>query len=171
MKLDTFDISTLIDGEGPDFEDKFGTSIYIVKSAYNKQLVDSIFCSTRHMLSDLGIMNSEIGIQTIPGGVFELVLATKSIINLRNIKPEVVIVIGCIIKGDTQHYEFLSSTVINALRNISLEANIPIVNGIITTETAQQAIDRAGTKLNKGKDFAETAVNIRKYYQNLKDNE
>ena len=96
---------------------------------------------------------------------------TKSIINLRNIKPEVVIVIGCIIKGDTQHYEFLSSTVINALRNISLEANIPIVNGIITTETAQQAIDRAGTKLNKGKDFAETAVNIRKYYQNLKDNE
>ncbi len=93
MKLDTFDTSTLIDGHGPDFEDQLGTSIYIIKSEYNKQLVDSIFCSARYMLSDLGVMTNEIGIQTIPGGVFELVLATKRIVNLRNTKPDVVILL------------------------------------------------------------------------------
>ncbi|MBH44207.1 MAG: 6,7-dimethyl-8-ribityllumazine synthase [Gammaproteobacteria bacterium] len=171
MKLDNFDTSSLINENGLDFEDQHGTSIYIIKSQYNQKLVNSISCSVRRTLAELGITSDEIGIQTIPGGVFELILAIKRIINLRVTKPDIVIAIGCIIKGDTQHYEFLSSTVINAIRNISLETDTPIINGIITTETLQQAIDRVGTKMNKGKDLAETAINIKDYYRKLKDNE
>ena len=63
--------------------------------------------------------------------------------------PRLCLVVGCIIKGETQHYEFLSSTVTNAIRNVSFENNTPILNGILTVENEQQAIDRAGKKMNK----------------------
>ena len=106
-----------------------------------------------------------MGLENIPGGAFEIPLATKRLIN--KIKPEIVIAVACIIKGDTKHYEFLSSTVINALRNVSFETNIPVINGIITTETIDQAISRVGKEYNKGKDFANTAINLLKYYSNI----
>ena len=67
---------------------------------------------------------------------------------------------GCIVKGDTKHDEYLSSTVINGLRNLSLEYKIPVINGILTTDTIQQAIDRAGKKYDKGRDFASSSLTM-----------
>ena len=74
------------------------------------------------------------------------------------------IALGCIIKGETKHYEFLAATVMNALRNISFETDTPIINGVLTTETIEQAVARAGKELNKGKDFARTANDLQDYY-------
>ncbi len=68
--------------------------------------------------------------------------------------------VGCVIKGETKHDEYISSTVINALRNLSLEYKVPVINGIITTLTYKQAIDRAGKKYHKGKDFASSLQTI-----------
>ena len=65
-----------------------------------------------------------------------------------------------IVKGETQHYEFLSSTVTNAIRNVSFENNTPILNGILTVENEQQAIDRAGKKMDKGSEFASASLEI-----------
>ena len=73
-------------------------------------------------------------------------------------KPKQILALGCIVKGDTKHDEYLSSTVINGLRNLSLEYKIPVINGILTTDTMQQAIDRAGKKYDKGRDFSNSSV-------------
>ena len=79
-------------------------------------------------------------------------LCTEKIIT--KYKPKICLVIGCIVKGDTQHYEFLSTTVTNAICKLSTETKIPILNGILTVEKQDQAVDRAGIKLNKGFEYA-----------------
>ena len=72
-------------------------------------------------------------------------------------------------KGNTKHNEYLSSTVINGLRNLSLEYKIPVINGILTTDTIQQAINRAGTKYDKGRDFADSSVSMHKIINKIND--
>mgnify|MGYP003956007925 FL=1 len=76
---------------------------------------------------------------------------------MQKYNPDIVLAIGCIIKGDTKHNEYLASTIINALKNLSLEFTTPIINGVLTTENTQQAIDRAGKKYRKGCEFASNA--------------
>ena len=99
-----------------------------------------------------------VGTLKVPGGAFELPLLVSKI--LRKYSPKLCLVVGCIIKGETQHYEFLSSTVTNAIRNVSFENNTPILNGILTVENEQQAIDRAGKKMDKGSEFASASLEI-----------
>jgi len=139
--------------------------ILIVKSKYNEILTNSICNGIVNELTLSNVDQNAMGLENIPGGAFEIPLATKRLIS--KIKPKIVIAVACIIKGDTKHYEFLSSTVINALRNVSFETNTPVINGIITTETLDQAISRVGEEYNKGKDFANTAINLLKYYSNI----
>ena len=99
-----------------------------------------------------------VGTLKVPGGVFELPLLTSKI--LRKHSSKVCLIIGCVIKGETQHYEFLSSTVTNAIRNVSFENDIPILNGVLTVDNEQQAIDRAGKKMDKGSEFASASLKI-----------
>jgi len=99
-----------------------------------------------------------VGTLKVPGGAFELPLLSSKII--KKYSPKLCLVVGCIIKGETQHYEFLSSTVTNAIRNVSFENNTPILNGILTVENEQQAIDRAGKKMDKGSEFASASLEI-----------
>ena len=101
----------------------------------------------------------------IPGGAFELPLLSEYIIT--QIKPKIAVFLGCIIKGETSHYEFLSSTVINAIRNLSVSSKLPIVNGVLTVESIKQAIDRAGINQNKGKEFAQTSLEILTFLNNF----
>ena len=82
------------------------------------------------------------------------------IYQIRKYKPKLCLVIGCIVKGESQHYEFLASTTINAIRNVAFENNIPVLNGVLTVESDQQAIDRAGKKLNKGAEYADASLDI-----------
>ena len=161
MKTEKIDKKKLIESS-IKIEECKGSQILILKSQYNNLLTTSICNGVLNELIVLGINQSMIRVKTIPGGAFELPLAAKRFIT--QIKPEIVIVIGCIIKGETKHYEFLASIVMNALRNISFETDTPIINGVLTTETIEQAVSRAGKELNKGKDFARTTNDLRDYY-------
>ena len=79
---------------------------------------------------------------------------------IRKYKPKLCLIIGCIVRGESQHYEFLASTTTNAIRNVSFENDIPVLNGILTVESDQQAIDRAGKKFNKGAEYADASLEI-----------
>ena len=83
---------------------------------------------------------------------------SSRIINKFN--PKITLVIGCIVKGDTKHYDFLSTTVTNAISALSIETGIPILNGVLTVENKQQAVDRAGAKLDKGCEYANATIQI-----------
>ena len=129
--------------------------IIIVSTSYHKEITGSMAYSfvQNVMLTDgLGI-----GFIEVPGS-FELPLTIKLITEKH--KPKLFLALGCIVKGETKHNEYLSATVINGLRNLSLEYKIPILSGVITTNTLQQAIDRAGKKYDKGKDLANACMQM-----------
>ena len=131
--------------------------IVVLYSDYNSTINQSMLNGYLNFMNEQKY-DGTIGMLKIPGGAFELPLLSSKII--RKFKPKLGIVLGCIVKGESQHYEFLSSTVTNAIRNISFENDIPILNGILTVESDQQAIDRAGKKLNKGAEYADASLGI-----------
>ena len=131
--------------------------IFVFYSDYNISINQSLLYGYLNCLK-INRFEGLVGILKVPGGAFELPLLTSKII--RKYKPKVCLIVGCIIKGETQHYEFLSSTVTNAIRNVSFENETPILNGILTVDTEQQAIDRAGKKMDKGSEFASASLEI-----------
>ena len=131
--------------------------IFVFYSDYNISINQSLLYGYLNCLKT-NRFEGLVGILKVPGGAFELPLLTSKMI--RKYKPKICLVVGCIIKGETQHYEFLSSTVTNAIRNVSFENETPILNGILTVDNEQQAIDRAGKKMNKGSEFASVSLEI-----------
>ena len=131
--------------------------IFVFYSDYNISINQSLLYGYLNCLK-INRFEGLVGILKVPGGAFELPLLTSKIIT--KYKPKVCLVVGCIIKGETQHYEFLSSTVTNAIRNVSFENETPILNGILTVDNEQQAIDRAGKKMDKGSEFASASLEI-----------
>jgi 6,7-dimethyl-8-ribityllumazine synthase len=142
----------------------------IISTSYHKEITGSIAYSfIKHLYDPPSIMKSyvgDIGFIEAPGA-FEVPLIAK--LTIEKFKPKQILALGCIVKGDTKHNEYLSSTVINGLRNLSLEYKIPVINGILTTDTVQQAIDRAGKKYDKGRDFADSSVTMHKIINKIND--
>lgn len=127
--------------------------IAIVKSNFNIEITNLLL---EGCIDELNTKKIKFEIFECPGAV-ETIGLTKRIIEKR--KPESVIVIGAIIKGDTDHYEYVCQYVTSGHSTLSAMTNIPIVFGILTTQDEQLAMERAALdKMNKGKEFAETAL-------------
>tara|TARA_X000001036_G_scaffold354421_1_gene336031 strand:+ start:200 stop:727 length:528 start_codon:yes stop_codon:yes gene_type:complete len=131
--------------------------IIVVYSSYNLSINESLLNGYLNELDRLKF-RGKISIAKVPGGAFELPVLSSRIIDKYN--PKVTLVIGCIVKGDTKHYDFLSTTVTNAISTLSMETSIPILNGVLTVENEQQAVDRAGAKFDKGREFANATIEI-----------
>ena len=146
---------------GRIFEGKFdarGKKIALVASRFNdfftRELVDgALDCLRRH-----GVDDDDIDTAWVPGG-FEIPVAAKRFVQTD--RYAAVICVGCIIQGDTPHFHYISSEVIKGIAQVSLDSNIPVVYGIVTAETLDQAIERSGTKAgNRGFDAALTALEM-----------
>ncbi|MDI6766259.1 MAG: 6,7-dimethyl-8-ribityllumazine synthase [Bacteroidota bacterium] len=142
-------------------EGKLSAAAYsfgIVVSRFNefitKRLLDStIDCLVRHGASD-----KDIDVIYCPGA-FEVPQVTLKVAMCG--KYDAVICLGCIIQGDTPHFEYIANTVSVGLNRAALESKVPIVFGVLTTDTLEQAIERAGTKAgNKGWDAAMAAIEL-----------
>ena len=133
-----------------------GKEIIICKSEYHNDITDSMVYDIVNNLSSK--QKKSLAIINVPG-TFELPFCIKLVLDKfakkKSINPLIIIAVGCVIKGETKHDEYISSTVINAIRNLSLEYKTPILNGILTTFNKRQAIDRAGIKFSKGSDLAD----------------
>ncbi|MDC0985495.1 6,7-dimethyl-8-ribityllumazine synthase [Gammaproteobacteria bacterium] len=157
---------TLIDLDLNEYKDTSDSHIDIVVlySNYNLFINQSILNGYLNEL-DIKKFLGKVAIINVPGGAFELPVLASRIINKYN--PKVSLIIGCIVKGDTKHYDFLSQTVTNAISTLSLQKNTPILNGVLTVESDQQAIDRAGKKLNKGSEYANVTLEILEFSKKL----
>ena len=131
--------------------------IIVLYSSYNLSINESLLNGYLNELDAIKF-KGKIAIIKVPGGAFELPILSSRIINKYN--PKVTLVIGCIVKGDTKHYDFLSTTVTNAISKLSMETGIPILNGVLTVENKQQAVDRAGKKFDKGHEYANATIEI-----------
>jgi 6,7-dimethyl-8-ribityllumazine synthase len=105
-----------------------------------------------------GAQESDIAIYKVPGA-FEIPLAAKKLAATG--KYDAVICLGAVIRGATPHFDYIAAEVSKGVANVSLETGVPVVFGVLTTDTIEQAVERAGTKAgNKGAEAAATAIEM-----------
>ncbi len=132
--------------------------IGIIVSSWNPDITEGMYQDAKESLIHSGVLPNNIIRQDVPGS-FELPLGAKFLLNTK--KVDAVICLGCIIQGETRHFEFICQAVSSGIMQLGLEYNTPVIFGVLTTETFQQAIDRSGGKHgNKGKEAAFTAIQM-----------
>lgn len=137
--------------------------IAIVKSDFNTEITSLLLQGCEEHLNTLGI---EYKTFNCPGAV-ETVTYSKFLIDKKIFTA--IIVIGAIIKGDTDHYEYVCQFVTQGISQLSAQSPIPIIFGILTTQTEELAMERAALdRMNKGKEFADTAIFMVNAFANFK---
>ena len=134
--------------------------IGIVFSKWNKQITNNLLKETIKTLTKYGVNESNISKTEVPGS-FELIFASKKIGQKKNI--DIVIAIGCIIKGETPHFEYISNSVATGIKDLNLLLKKPVIFGVLTTKNIKQAINRSSKKSNKGREFAISALEMAKF--------
>ncbi len=136
--------------------DAKGLSFGIVVSRFNSFICERLLEGAIDALVRHGAADADITVARIPGA-FEIPLAAKTMAASR--KFDAVICLGAVIRGSTPHFEYVSSEVSKGVASVSLESGIPVAFGVLTTDTIEQAVERAGTKAgNKGFEAAVTAI-------------
>ena len=129
----------------------------------NKILSGCLDCLKRHGL-DTSELSNQVDIVWVPGS-FELPIAAKTLMKKKSY--DVVIALGAVIRGETSHYDVVISEASKGIAQVSNEFNVPIIFGVLTTDTMQQALERAGIKNNLGWNYALQAIEMGSLIKNL----
>lgn len=133
---------------------KFG----IVVSQWNSEVTGALLQGAYDKLIAQGAAEKNIEIIHVPGS-YELI--SGSDILLRDASFDAIISLGCVIQGETKHFDFICDAVANGLSNVAIKYNKPVIFGVLTTDNLQQALDRSGGKHgNKGEEAAITAIQM-----------
>jgi 6,7-dimethyl-8-ribityllumazine synthase len=130
----------------------------ILVSEWNVEVTNALYSGAYETLLKHGVQEKNIITQTVPGS-FELTLGAQKMAQ----KPEVdaVICLGCVIQGETKHFDFICHAVAQGITDVSIKFNKPVIFGVLTPNTQEQAMDRAGGKHgNKGDEAAITAIKM-----------
>jgi 6,7-dimethyl-8-ribityllumazine synthase len=142
---------------------KFG----IVVSEWNSEITNSLGEGAYNTLLQHGAKKENIVKVTVPG-TFELTLGAQMM--AENAEVDAVICLGCVIQGETRHFDFICQGVTQGITTLNMEYNMPFIFGVLTTNTQDQAKERAGGKLgNKGDEAAVTAIKMVNLQRNLED--
>ena len=135
-----------------------GIKIGIVASRFNEFIVSKLVGGAVDGLVRHDVKDEDITVAWVPGA-FEIPLAAKKM--AESGKYDAVICLGTVIRGETSHYDYVCAEVSKGIASVSLEAGIPVMFGILTTDTIEQAVTRAGTKAgNNGYDCALGAIEM-----------
>ncbi len=138
--------------------------IGIVVTIFNKHLVDELYENTIKTLEKFKVKKANIKLLIVPGAL-EVPLAAKKLAISK--KYQAIIALGVVVKGKTPHFEHVCQASSNGCMQVALETMIPVINGILTVNNEKQARERVSNKkLNKGREFAESAIQM----ANLKSN-
>ena len=133
-------------------------SIAVVAGRFNHFIVDELVSGARDALARQGIDESRQALVWVPGA-FEIPLAADRLAASR--KYDAVIALGAVIRGGTPHFDFVAGECASGLTRVSLDHGVPVTFGVLTTDTVEQALERAGTgQGNKGYDAAMTAIEM-----------
>ncbi len=133
-------------------------SISIVVSAWNEEVTNALLNGALEALNKAEVPESQILVKNVPG-TFELALGAQLEAQKENI--DAVICLGCVIQGETRHFDFICNAAANGIMQVGLNYNKPVIFGVLTTENQEQALDRAGGKHgNKGFEAGITALQM-----------
>lgn len=132
--------------------------VAIVAGRFNEFITSKLISGAEDALKRHGVSEDNIDLAWVPGA-FEIPLIAKKMCNCK--KYDAVICLGAVIRGSTSHYDYVCSEVSKGIASVSLESGIPVIFGVLTTDTIEQAIERSGTKSgNKGFESAVTAIEM-----------
>ena len=135
-----------------------GTKVCIIASRFNEFIVSKLVSGAIDGLVRHDVKEDNIDTVWVPGAFEIPVIAKKA---AKSGKYDAVICLGTVIRGETSHYDYVCAEVSKGIASVSLEAGIPVMFGILTTDTIEQAVTRAGTKAgNKGYDCALGAIEM-----------
>ncbi|MDR2282811.1 MAG: 6,7-dimethyl-8-ribityllumazine synthase [Sphingobacterium sp.] len=135
-----------------------GIKFAIVVAQWNAEITGALLAGAVDGLLKNGASEDNIQVIEVPGS-YELISGAD--IALRNKQFGAVICLGCVIQGETRHFDFICDAVANGIANVGIKHNKPVIFGVLTTDNMQQALDRAGGKHgNKGEEAAITAIQM-----------
>ena len=147
--LSKYDISRVPDGKN--------TRIALVVSEWNKEVTEALFKGAKNTLVDHNVLDKNIVRIDVPGS-FELVYGANS---AQRMDFDAIIAIGCIIQGETRHFEFISNAIAQGIKDLNINGKAPVVFCVLTDETIEQSKARSGgNKGNKGVEAAVTALRM-----------
>lgn len=140
---------------------KFG----IVVAEWNTEITEALYQGAYTTLLKHGAREENIICKYVPG-TFELTLGAQLI--AQNTDVDAVIVLGCVIQGETRHFDFICQSITQGITTLNMDYSMPFIFGVLTTDNQQQALDRAGGKHgNKGDEAAVTAIKMISLQQSL----
>ena len=135
-----------------------GIKVGIVCARFNEFIVSKLLSGCEDVLLRHGIQPDDIAVAWVPGA-FEIPLIASKM--AKSGKYDAVIALGAVIRGSTSHYDYVCSEVSKGIASVALNSNVPVMFGVLTTDTIEQAIERASTKAgNKGADCAQGAIEM-----------
>ncbi|MBA4406553.1 6,7-dimethyl-8-ribityllumazine synthase [bacterium] len=147
-------MARMIEGQLNAEGKKFG----IVVSRFNEMISKSLLSGAFDCLARHGANEDEITVAFVPGS-FEIPMAAKKMAESK--KFDAVICLGAVIRGATPHFDYVAAEVSKGIASVSMESGVPVIFGIITSDSIEQAFERAGTKSgNKGWDAALSAIEM-----------
>jgi 6,7-dimethyl-8-ribityllumazine synthase len=142
-----------------------GMKVGIVVSEWNTEITGALLEGASKTLIDNGVKKEDILVKTVPGS-FELIYGAQLMTKL---PLDAVIAIGCVIRGETPHFDYICQGTTAGLAHLNATQNIPVIYGLITANNMQQAKDRSGGRLgNKGDECAVTAIKMADYRRSVK---
>jgi len=134
------------------------TRVGIVAARFNKEIVEELLAGCLRRLKELGVEESHVKLLRVPGA-FELAVVAQGLARTKVYKA--VICLGAVVRGDTPHFEYVAGEAARGIARVSLDESIPVIFGVLTTNTHQQALDRiGGSNGHAGERAAEAAVEM-----------
>ena len=156
--LSDYDVNAIPSAQGM----KFG----IVVSQWNDNITSALLNGAVRTLKVNGVSDNDICVMRVPGS-FELTYAAQQ---MARTGVDAVIAIGCVIRGDTPHFDYICEDTTNGLAYLNASQDVPIIYGLITTNNMEQALDRCGGRLgNKGDEAAVTAIQMADFRRKVRE--
>ena len=147
-------MANIIEGKLNAKGKKFG----IIASRFNELISNQLIYGAKDCLLRHECKETDITVAWVPGS-FEIPLVAKKMVKSKNY--DAVICLGAVIRGGTPHFDYIAAEVSKGIANVGLESGMPVIFGVLTTDTIEQALERAGTKAgNKGWDAALSAIEM-----------
>jgi 6,7-dimethyl-8-ribityllumazine synthase len=132
--------------------------VAVVVSRFNELVTEKLLAGARARLTELGVADTAVDVVWVPGA-FELPLAAAAAAATGRYRA--IVALGCVIRGETAHFDYVAGEAARGLQSVALSYRIPVGFGVLTTETFEQAVDRAGGAAgNKGADAADAALRM-----------
>lgn len=146
-----------------------GLRFAVIASRFNDEIVDGLLRGALDCLSRHGAADDAVSVYRVPGA-FEIPTLAAKLIDVDDI--DAIVTLGCLLRGDTPHFEFISAQVTNDLSRVATGAKVPVAFGVITCNTLEQAVERSSSGSgNKGWEAALTAIEMANLWRALRSEE